>query len=153
MKTLHFSSPLSLPNLFCLLTLVLHCLFIWYFTKEPGIHTLARWLFWGTILPSSQSASSPNKVPSLLWPLVSWTYWPICGKQSEMGGCFIVAQSCPILCDPMNGSMAVFPVLHYLPEFAQTHVHWVNGAIQPSYPLSPLSPPALNLSQHQGLFQ
>ena len=45
-----------------------------------------------------------------------------------------------------------FPVLHYLPEFAQTHVHWVSDAIQPSYPLSPPSPPALNLSQHQGVF-
>ena len=44
-------------------------------------------------------------------------------------------------------------VLHYLPEFAQTHVHWVDDVIQPSHPLSPLSPPALNLSQHQGLFQ
>ena len=45
------------------------------------------------------------------------------------------------------------PVLHYLPEFAQTHVHWVEHVIQPSHPLSPPSPPALNLSQHQGLFQ
>ena len=45
-----------------------------------------------------------------------------------------------------------FPVLHYLPEFAQTHVHWVSDAIRPSHPLSPSSP-AFNLSQHQGLFQ
>ena len=44
-------------------------------------------------------------------------------------------------------------VLHYLLEFAQTHVHSVNDAIQPSYPLSPASPPALNFSQHQGLFR
>ena len=49
--------------------------------------------------------------------------------------------------------MPAFPILHYLPEFAQTHVHWVNDAIQPSHPLLPISPPALNLSQHQGLFQ
>ena len=48
---------------------------------------------------------------------------------------------------------ASFPVLHYLPEFAQTHVHQVSGAIQPSHPVSPPSPPALNLSQHHGLFQ
>ena len=46
-----------------------------------------------------------------------------------------------------------FPVLHYLPEFTQTHVHQVCDAIQPSHPLSPPSPPALSLSQHQGLFQ
>ena len=49
--------------------------------------------------------------------------------------------------------MPGFPVLHHLPDFAQTHVHWVSDAIQPSHPLSPPSPLALNLSQHQGLFQ
>ena len=46
-----------------------------------------------------------------------------------------------------------FPVLHCFPEFAEIHVHWVSDAIQPSHTLSPTSPPALNLSQHQGLFQ
>ena len=46
-----------------------------------------------------------------------------------------------------------FPVLHYLPELAQTQVHWVSDAIQPSHPLSPSSPPAFNLSQRQDLFQ
>ena len=46
-----------------------------------------------------------------------------------------------------------FPVLQHLPEFAQTHAHRVSDAIQPSHPLSSPSPPALNLSQHQGLFQ
>ena len=57
------------------------------------------------------------------------------------------------LCDPMDVSMPGFPVLHYLPEFAQTHVHWVDDAIQPSHPLPPPSPFAFNHSQHQGLFQ
>ena len=52
----------------------------------------------------------------------------------------------------MNCSIPGFPVLCYLPEFVQTHVHWVNDAIQPSHPLSSPSP-FLNLSQHQGLFQ
>ena len=46
-----------------------------------------------------------------------------------------------------------FLVLHYLPEFAQTHVHWIGDAIQPSHSLSSPSPPAFSLSQHQGLFQ
>ena len=46
-----------------------------------------------------------------------------------------------------------FPVFHYLPEFAQTHIHWLGDAIQPSHPLSSPSPSALNLSQHQVLFQ
>ena len=64
-----------------------------------------------------------------------------------------VAQSCLTLCDPMNHSMSGLPVHHQLPESTQTHVHQVGDAIQPSYPLSSPSPPALNLSQHQGLFK
>ena len=70
-------------------------------------------------------------------------------KSSPRCACCSVTQSCLTLCNPTDG----FPVLHYLPEFAQTHVHWVNDAIQPSHPLSSPSPSALNLSQHQGLFQ
>ena len=64
-----------------------------------------------------------------------------------------VAQSCPTLCDPMDCSMPGFPVHHQLPELTQTHVHWVGDAIQPSHSLLPPSPPAFNLSQHQGLFK
>ena len=70
-----------------------------------------------------------------------------------LGCCCSVAQLCLTLFDPMDCSMPGFPVLHHLPEFAQTHVYWVDVAIQPSNPLSSPSPPALNLSQHQGLFQ
>ena len=57
------------------------------------------------------------------------------------------------LCHLMDCSMPGFPVVHHLPEFGQTHGHWVSEAIQPSHPLSPPSPTVLNLSQHQGLFQ
>ena len=64
-----------------------------------------------------------------------------------------VAQSCPILCDPMNCSMPGLPVHHQLLEFTQTHVHRVGDAIQPSHPLSSPSPPSPNPSQRQGLFQ
>ena len=64
-----------------------------------------------------------------------------------------VTQLCPALCDPMNRSMPGLPVYHQLPEFTQTHVHWVSHAIQPSHPLSSPSPPVFNLSQHQGLFK
>ena len=64
-----------------------------------------------------------------------------------------VAQSCPTLCNPMDHSTPGFPVHHQPPEFTQTHVHWVGGVIQPSHPLLSASPPALNLSQHQGLFK
>ena len=67
--------------------------------------------------------------------------------------CFSVAKSFPTLCNPMNYSMPGFPVLHFLLEFSQTHVHCISDAIQPSHPLLPSSPPVLNVSQHQGLFQ
>ena len=63
-----------------------------------------------------------------------------------------VTKSCPRLSDPMDYSTSGFPVLHYLLEFAQTHVHWVDHAIQPSHPLSIPSPYPLSLFQHQGLF-
>ena len=59
-----------------------------------------------------------------------------------------VAQSCLTLCDSMNCSMPGLPVHHQLPESTQTHVHWVGDVIQPFYPLSSPSPPALTLSQH-----
>ena len=58
-----------------------------------------------------------------------------------------------LFCDPMKCSTPGLPVHHQLPEFTQTHVHWVGDAIQLSHPLSSPSPPAFNLSQHQGLFK
>ena len=64
-----------------------------------------------------------------------------------------VTQLCPTVCEPMDCSTPGLPVHHQLPELAQTHVHQVSDAIQPSHPLLPASPPAINLSQHQGLFQ
>ena len=64
-----------------------------------------------------------------------------------------VTQSCLTLCNPMNHSIPGLPVHHQLLEFTHTHVHWVGDAIQPSHPLSSCSPPALNLSQNQGLFK
>ena len=63
-----------------------------------------------------------------------------------------VAQLCPTLCDPMDCSTPGFPVNHQLPGSAQTHVHWVSDATQPSHPLLSPSPPAFSLSQHQDLF-
>ena len=63
-----------------------------------------------------------------------------------------VPQSFPALCNPMNYSTKGLPVHHQLPEFTQTHVHGVSDTMQPSHPLSSPSPPAFNLSQHQGLF-
>ena len=63
-----------------------------------------------------------------------------------------VTQSCTTLCDPMDFSKPGFSVHHQLPELAQTHVHQVDDAIQPSHPLSSPSPPAFNLCQYQSLF-
>ena len=62
-------------------------------------------------------------------------------------------KSCPSPCDHMGCRMPGLHVPHHLPEFAQVHVHCINDAIQPSHPLTPSSPSALNFSRHQGLFQ
>ena len=64
-----------------------------------------------------------------------------------------VTQSRPTPCNPMDCRTPGFPVHHKLPELAQTHVHWFRDAIQPSHSLLSPSPPAFNLSQHEGLFQ
>ena len=90
-------------------------------------------------------------------------YWSILTLQCCVSFCFTrvwisyqfssVTQLCPTVCDPMDCSTPGLPVHHQLPEFTQTHAHWVSDAIQPSHPLSSPSPPTFNLSQHQGLFQ
>ena len=64
-----------------------------------------------------------------------------------------VSVLCPTLCDPMDHSTPGFPLPPELPELAQTHVHRVGDAVQPSHPLTSPSPPAFNLCQLQDLFQ
>ena len=95
----------------------------------------------------------------LLMTLICWNDKEIFGKWKANGirlkeniQFSSVTQSYLTLCDPMDYTPG-FPVHHQLPECAQTHVHRVSDAIQPSHPLSSPFPPALNLSQHQGLFQ
>ena len=88
---------------------------------------------------------------SSLWALSWGCFMLIRGFNSWLCCCSIV-QWCLPLCDPMDCSTPGCPVLHHLWEFAQTHVHQVSDAIQPSHPLSTPSP-ALNLSQHQDIFQ
>ena len=66
--------------------------------------------------------------------------------------CWSVTKLCPALCDPMDCSMPVFHVLHYLMEFAQIHVHWAGDTTQLPHPLPLSSPFAFSLSQHEGLF-
>ena len=82
------------------------------------------------------------------------------GRMPQSACCCPVTELCPAVCSPMDCSTPAFPVLHYFPEFAQTHVHWISDAIQPSHPLLPPSPPAFYLScfsdsleKLQGLFQ
>ena len=78
----------------------------------------------------------------------------VCGRDDYYPGCCCsVTQSCPTLCNSMDCSMPGLAVPHHLLELAQVHVHCIGDTIQPSQPLTPSSPSALNLSQHQGLFQ
>ena len=104
------------------------------------------------VLPCRACSISPGWVSvDCLWSshLVSLAL----GHTVRGGGYCSLAQSCLTLCNPMDCSTLGFPVLHHLPEFAQTQVRWVGDALQPSCPLSSPSLPALNLFQHQGLFQ
>ena len=106
-----------------------------------------------------------SQARKLKWVVISYTrrfFWPKnwvhiswIGKQiNQLSVQFSsVANSCLNLCDPMDYSMPGFSVQHQLPEFTQTHVHWVGDAILLSHPLSSPSPPAFSLSQHQGLFK
>ena len=78
------------------------------------------------------------------------------GKEVSVSSCVrfsSVAQTCPTFCNPMDCSTSGLPVHHQLLEFTQTHVHWVDDAIQPFHPLLSPSPPTFNPSQHQGLFK
>ena len=93
-------------------------------------------------------------------PKLRLALWSLCILLSTVGSkcarpccCCAVAQSCLTLRDPMNCSTPDFPVVYNLPEFTQTRFHGIGHAIQPSHCLSLPSPPAVNLSQHQGLFQ
>ena len=85
----------------------------------------------------------------------SWLHNLQLKKMSKFRGEQLLLFSLSVLtfCNRMNCRTPGFPAPHYLPEFTQTHVHWANGAVQSSHPLSSPSPPALDLSQHQSLFQ
>ena len=79
----------------------------------------------------------------------AWSAGESCLPQVQFSS---VTQLCAVLCGPMDYSTLGFHVHHQLQELAQTHVHGVGDATQPSHPLSFPSPPTFNLSQHQGLF-
>ena len=134
----HYSSPILVSELALLLQLL---------TIVEGV-TYDR----GHGVQNNILAGAKKGLPSL-------GSWKVLRKYSRRAlsfkllCCYSVAQSCLTLCDSVDCNTPDFPVLHHLPEFAQTHVHQVSDAIQPSHPLSSPSPPAFNLSQHQGLFQ
>ena len=90
---------------------------------------------------------SNESAPQIRWPK-DWSF----SFSISSCCCCSVTQSCPTLCDPTDCSAPGLPVPHHLLKFAQIHVHCIGDAIWPSDPLMPSSP-ALNLSQHQGLFQ
>ena len=86
-------------------------------------------------------------------PLKTFSVFKRSGSTQEYKFSSVQSLSRPTLCDPMNHSTRGLPVHHQLPDFTQTHIHWVSDAIQPSHPLSSTSPPAPNPSQHKSLFQ
>ena len=113
------------------------------------------WTTSGKIDRQGGSAVSQGAQPRLCDNLEGWDTMGS-GREVQEGGSVqfrSVAQSGPTPCDPMNRSMPGLPVHHQLLELTQTHVHQVSDAIQASHPLLSPSPPAFNLSQHQGLFQ
>jgi len=114
------------------------------------MHESEKWK-WSRSVVSDPQRSHGLQPSRLLHP------WDFPGKSTGVGcHCLLLVQSLrshksPTLCHPTDCSTPGFPVLHCLPEFAQTHVHWVSDAIQLSHPLLPPSPFVLNLSRHQGL--
>ena len=88
-----------------------------------------------------------------IYVLIYWDKKPLNNNNNNIVQFSSVTQSCLTLGDPINRSTPGLPVHHPLPGSTQTHVYWIGDAIQPSHPLSSPAPPALNLSQHHGLFQ
>ena len=132
----------------------------------PQHSLFSEWHFLSTSLCKEWGSGETESRVSQCWTLLlshpKPVPWPSncfsCSKEQTLipglgnvGCCCSVAKSCMTPCNLMDCSTQGFPVLLYLPEFAQTqtHVYWVSGAIQPSHPMWPPSPPALNLSQYQ----
>ena len=144
--------------------------------KRPGLEVVSH----SKAHEAKGTKNSPHHVASLLWPLFSSPLLEVYNynhqsPRSSVGKQTRVHNSCQWKCGYMFSSLLLsllfshsvvsnslwphgphhtrLPILRHLSEFAQTHVHWVNDSIQLSHPLPSPSPPAFNLSQHQGLFQ
>ena len=122
--------------------------------------------------PPSSSVHGISEARILEWVAISFLgdllYPGIETASPELAGWFFITEppvkprvvglllfSGSVMSDPLEAhdcNMPGFPVLHYLPKLAQTHIHWVSGTIQSSCPLLSPSHPSFNLSQHQGLF-
>ena len=130
------------------------------YSKEPesrpwksGASEIGSWLL-STIADNQLAISFPiSSMASIQKPFLPVHKMPATVCQLLYYQFSSVAQSYPPLCDPMDGGMPGFRVDHQFPDLAQTQVHRVGDAIRPSHPLSSPSPPAVDLSQHQGLFQ
>ena len=125
---------------------------IWLGNNTQHLFTLS--LFLTISIPEKDSllcvGCSSSKFGTINLTFIFFILDPRCPLQILFSS---VTHLCPTVCNPRNCGMPGFPVHHQLLEFTQTHVHWVGDAIQPSHPLSSPSPPAFNLSQHQGLFK
>ena len=148
---LPFGAPSPLPTIPPLCTVTGHQAGPLCWTAAPhelSVSHMAMCICQWHSLNSSHPLCSPICHKSVLHICVSIPALQIDSVQFSS-----VAQSCPTLFDPMSRSTPGLPVHHQLPEFTETHVHWVSDDMQPSHPLSSPSPPAPNPSQHQSFFQ
>ena len=118
-----------------------------HFERKPFLCPTFLSIWWAKSMLSRSLESLPLKMQVFESHALGHSTLPLCCC------CCSVAKLCLTLRNPMDGSTPGSSVLHCLPQFAQIHVYWVGDAIQPSHPLLPPSLFALNLSQHQGLFQ
>ena len=129
-----------------------------YFEKEV-LSSTSKIFRWGSRVVST--FFFPYAWNSILLGLCQYHFRSFCGIRFSSSFflnpwshcCCSVTQLCQSLCDPRGCSTPGSPAHHQYPELAQSHVHRVGGAIQPSHPLLSPSPLAFNLSQHQGLLQ
>ena len=138
---------LSTIFIFCFFFFVNVKILFWFFWfwKQVVMEILMKCcLFWSSCIIFCYLVTRGKRKNRAFYTLVTALCGSCSGSVSKWG---------PALFNLRDYRMAGLPVLHYLLEIAQTHVHWVSDAIWPSHPVSPPSPIALNLSQHQGLFQ
>ena len=131
---------------------------VWWYHWLNGRELANSRSWWWTGRPDMLQSMGSKRVghdwaTELNWTVIMYLHLEFLQNFISYSSVNSITQSCPTLCDPIYCSTPGLPVHHKLPEFTQTHVHWVGDAIHPSHPLLSPSHPAFNLSQHQGLFQ